>query len=199
MLTHFDKPEESKLLYFKLSSSFQIIEDKCSSTYKFAGLYAIYKNDTCYYVGQSKNLASRLSQHLTGKYSDVDKILIFSPWLKGANFYDQTKEVQKALLDQNEMILMQMLKPIENLITPSDDFKPRDDFKFESLKRGMYDLFFDEMTSMTVYINRCYVSVVTGDGDSHCSYDGKAFCRHNEFVVSAYKHFGDEAFERGII
>jgi predicted GIY-YIG superfamily endonuclease len=199
MLTHFERPEESKMLYFKLSSSFQIIEEKSSATYKFAGIYAIYKDDICYYIGQSKNLASRLSQHINGKYSGVDRVVIFTPWINDVNFYDQKKEVQKIILEQNEMTLMRMLKPIENLITPSDEFEPREDFTFESLKHGLYDGFFQEMASMTVYVEKYNISVVSGDSDSYCNFDGGVFRNHNEFVVSAYKHFGDDAFNRGII
>lgn len=199
MLTNFERPEESKDLYFKLNSSMQIIESEHSKTYKFSGLYAIYKNEVCYYVGQSKNLASRLSQHIFGKYDSCDKIVCFSPWLRGIDFYEQDKPTQKEILDQNEMTLIKILKPIENLITPNDDFLEDDQITFESLKHGFYDGFLSEMASFCVTLDKYYISLVTGCGDSYCNFEGKAFESHNSYVVNAYKEFGDEAFSMGII
>ena len=77
MFTTFHKDLTSTQIYYKLNSSFQItLIEYQSSTLKFAGLYAIFKGDICYYVGQSQNLASRISQHITGKYNSCDRVSI---------------------------------------------------------------------------------------------------------------------------
>lgn len=124
MLTHFDKTDDSKELFFKLGNSFHITNySDRSSTSKFAGLYAIYKNGNCMYVGQSQNLASRLSQHLTGKYESADMITVFMATDYGFNnFYDMDKDSRKSLLEDNEKILIKKLKPIENLMLPDQNF-----------------------------------------------------------------------------
>jgi len=117
MLAVFERPEESKALYFHLNNAIHLASPPCSSTYKIAGIYAIYKNDVCYYVGQSTNLPSRLATHLTGKYSVVDRVeLHFIGDETYKNFYTQPKHIQKMILENNESWLISELKPIENLI-----------------------------------------------------------------------------------
>ena len=125
MLTKFYKVDEGKELYFKLNSSFQILNLECASpTYKFAGIYAIYKDDVCYYVGQSQNLASRISQHLMGKYENSTRIDCFFVVENGFDdFHDRSKESRKEILEYNESAFINKLKPIENLVRPSDDFE----------------------------------------------------------------------------
>lgn len=125
MFTTFQKSDlDSKQLYFKLNNSLQICSNENQSpTLKFAGLYAIFKNGVCYYVGQSQNLSSRISQHITGKYSEADTIVVYFATSNGfPDFYDRGKEVRKGILEGNEMYLIKMFKPIENLITPDSDF-----------------------------------------------------------------------------
>ena len=135
MFTSFDKQIDSKQLYFNLSSSFQIVSPQSvSKTFKLAGLYAIYKDDVCYYVGQSQNIASRLSQHLLGKYSGCTRIDVYGASnYRNGHFYNLSKSDRKSFLEHNEMILMQLCKPIENLITPPSDFNHDEDIKLETL------------------------------------------------------------------
>lgn len=134
MFTSFDASEISdKELYCKLSSSFQIVnfEDQ-SANFRFAGLYAIFKNGICYYVGQSQNLASRICQHLSGKYKSADQILILTPQKNGfSDFFSRDKQTRKEILEYNESILIKKIRPIENLLTPSVDVI--DDQTFEYL------------------------------------------------------------------
>jgi hypothetical protein len=124
MFTSFNASEISeKELYCKLSSSFQIacFEDQ-SVNFRFTGLYAIFKNGICYYVGQSQNLASRICQHLSGKYKSADQILILTPQKNGfSDFFSRDKQTRKEILEYNESILIKKIRPIENLLTPSVD------------------------------------------------------------------------------
>ncbi len=141
MFTFFRKPEDSKELFFALSNSLQIVSpENKSPTHKFAGLYAIYKSDTCYYVGQSQNLPSRISQHLSGKYSSCDRIAIYFATDNGFDdFYERCKDSRKIILETNEMALIERLKPIENLITPDSGFNPKNEKLFYCLYKDSYD------------------------------------------------------------
>lgn len=184
MLTHFEKPEDSKELYFKLSNSFHLtmFEDR-SSTSKFAGLYAIFKNDVCMYVGQSQNLASRLSQHLSGKYESADKVLIFSAISNGySDFFDRSKEARKLILENNEKLLIKELQPIENLMLPDQDF---------DIKTGCGFTFFEYRSEDDDYINREYdtglcigefnISIFSHDDVSSIEQDSY-FKHYNNFI-----------------
>lgn len=157
MFTSFDKSIDSKLLYFKLGSSFQIVaSDYLSDSYKLAGLYSIYKDGICYYVGQSQNIASRISQHISGKYSSCDTINIYAASCAGfEDFYSRNKESRKAILEYNEMILMQKTKPIENLITPGSDFHYDENKVFSTLN---HEDFIDD-TCANIYIDENSITV----------------------------------------
>lgn len=132
MLTHFERPSESRELFFKLADSLHVTNfESRSGTSKFAGLYAIYKAGNCMYVGQSQNLASRISQHICGKYESADSLVIFMAVNNGFDdFYERSKDARKAILENNEKLLIKMLKPIENLDLPDQDFDIVDDQKF---------------------------------------------------------------------
>ncbi len=121
MLASFTRPETSKHLYFNLNNSLHLADPMFSPTYKVAGLYAIFKNDICYYVGQSKNVPSRLSTHLTGKYESCDLVKVYFIDEDGfSDFYERSKDSQKAILENNESYLISELKPIENIMVDSD-------------------------------------------------------------------------------
>ena len=121
MLTVFDRPETSKELYFNLSNSLNLSHAMKSSTYKIAGLYAIYKDDICMYVGQSKNIPSRLSTHLTGRYESCDKVEVFYVCENNfSDFYERNATSQASILENNEKRLINILKPIENLMVDRD-------------------------------------------------------------------------------
>lgn len=97
MVNYFIKNNDQKQLYFQLKKNF---EDSCNC---FSGVYAIFKKGLCLYVGQSKNLPSRISTHLCGKYEVSDMILVFE-------LYDEDQ------LNNFENFMINILKPIENVL-----------------------------------------------------------------------------------
>jgi len=113
-----------KVLYFKLNNSFNMDTD-IEKNIKFSGIYAIYSNDICLYVGQSNNLASRLATHLKGKYSKDINIYAWDIQDIGfGNYFDRNECSRKAVLDNCEQWFMKQLKPIENInIDFSKEFK----------------------------------------------------------------------------
>lgn len=103
-----------KDLYFKLNSLFSIEKQKSET---LVGIYAIYQNNICLYVGQSTNLASRIATHISGKYKESDYIYIIDIREIGFDdFEERNKESQKAILDNCEKYFIALLKPIENII-----------------------------------------------------------------------------------
>lgn len=109
-----------KVLYFKLNNSFnmEILEE---NNKKIAGIYAIFKDNICLYVGQSKNIASRLATHLKGKYQNFDYIYVWN--IENIGFSDFNKRLQQSrisILDNCEKHIMKLLKPIENIIIDMD-------------------------------------------------------------------------------
>jgi hypothetical protein len=108
MLKVIQRKKEQKELYFQLSS---IVNDANYGTGKVPAVYAIYKGETCFYVGQSGNISSRLATHLNGKFKNATKILIFM---------DGEGNGEKALLE-NEKYLIRLLNPIENILVNNDD------------------------------------------------------------------------------
>jgi len=99
MFSYFRKSMEQKELYFQIDKTLKLEEDE-----KVAGIYALYKDNICLYVGQSKNIASRIATHLSGKYKTIDRIEIYRD-------YDE-----KENLVISEKWLIQKLKPIENIL-----------------------------------------------------------------------------------
>lgn len=202
MFTTFQKSElDSKQLYFKLNNSLQICSDENQSpTLKFAGLYAIFKDGVCYYVGQSQNLASRISQHITGKYSTADTIAIYFAKSNGFDdFYERGKEARKAILECNEMHLIKMFKPIENLITPDSDFhlpieKQFDWFKYlesddDCLINGAV-LYRDA----SIFINDYEIAVC--EDHYPCLSESPAIDQYNEEVIDNCGRYGVEVCHR---
>lgn len=116
------KEFEQKVLYFKLNNAFNV-QTESESNHKFAGVYAIFKDDICLYVGQSKNIASRLATHMKGKYTQATEIYAWNIEDVGYSDYMQrsTKSKEEILLNC-EKWLMTKLKPIEN-ISIDMDFK----------------------------------------------------------------------------
>lgn len=123
---------DQKTLYFKINSCLNL---ESENEKRIAGVYAIFKDDICLYVGQSKNLASRATSHILGKYSNCDYIKLIDITDVGfVNFWDRSEPSRQSVLNNAEITLMQILKPIENVITDytkkiPDNHKP--DF-FES-------------------------------------------------------------------
>jgi len=104
---------EQKVLYYKLNSIFNLENEDVE---KFAGIYAIFKDNVCLYVGQSFNLASRLATHLRGKYQEADYIYIWDiQQFTDSDLQKLKKDKQKHFLDECEKLVMSALKPIENI------------------------------------------------------------------------------------
>lgn len=198
MLTHFEKPEDSKELYFKLSNSLQItnFNDKSKAS-KFAGLYAIYKSGNCMYVGQSQNIASRISQHLSGKYESADRVFLFLATSNGyGDFFDRDVNSRKSILEANENLLISKLKPIENLMLPDQDYKITDDRRFhfyEEIDESEVDI--KDIACASLYVSK-YLITLSSTNDS-LVLEGCEFLKdYNEYIAHAYSHFGDEEFKR---
>lgn len=105
-----------KSLYFKLNNVLNLWNES-EENVKITGIYAIYKDDICVYVGQSKNIASRLATHIKGKYSVATNIFIFDIKDIGFSDYEDRKPESKvSILNNCENWFISKLKPIENII-----------------------------------------------------------------------------------
>ncbi|MAO23827.1 MAG: hypothetical protein Unbinned3818contig1000_14 [Prokaryotic dsDNA virus sp.] len=153
MLSTFYQPEDSKILYFRLKDSFSLSSDHMSKAGgAISGVYSIHKQNQCYYVGQSSNLASRISTHLTGKYCGCDEIRLHIPTESDfADFYERDTESQKAILLNNEAYAIKLLKPIENILVQSSD-EVLEEHLFESLINNSCHYF-------TIFNDYAYISV----------------------------------------
>ena len=96
MFSYFTKSDNQRDLFYQIKNEFE----KCDTIMQ--GWYIIFKDDICVYVGQSKNLPSRIATHLKGKYENCDTILVFENY-----------EVDEKL-DITEQYLMNIFKPLEN-------------------------------------------------------------------------------------
>lgn len=122
---------DQKALYFKLKSSFEI-----SDIESYIGLYSIHKNGVCVYVGQSKNIPSRLATHLKGKYKTADMVKIYLAVNNGfADINSRSKSSIESILTSNEKMLIKHLEPIENIIA---------DYDFELSNSKSFHYFTDE-------------------------------------------------------
>lgn len=182
MLSRFDRTKESREFYFKLGSAMQVTSyQSASETMRFAGIYVIYKDDICYYVGQSQNLASRLSQHILGKYENSTRIDCYLATDNGfGDFHNASKDDRKSLLEYNELEFMRRFKPIENLITPSDDFEINEKRLFDCLLSEHENI--NEYSTIHVYLDNYSVDVTTGVGTGDLS--GEAYADHNDFTIA---------------
>jgi hypothetical protein len=139
-----------KQLYFKLNNAFNM-NLLSEENHKIAGVYAIYKDDICLYVGQSKNCASRLATHLKGKYETATDIHIWDVNKIGfSDFYDRDIDTQKTILDNCEKWLMTKLKPIENLLI---------DMSFELEDSKTPNICFESNASVTIDMNEFDIKI----------------------------------------
>ena len=114
-------------LYYKLNSAFSL-DSESGLSEKIKGVYAIYNKDTCLYVGQSKNIASRIATHLRGKYETATDVFMWNVEHIGfSNFMDRQADNKKYILDNCEQYLMGKLKPIDNLLINMDKNIPLDE------------------------------------------------------------------------
>lgn len=103
MINYFNSFNQ-KDLYFKIQN---VISYQNGRVY---GIYAIFKDDLCVYVGQSSNLASRIATHLSGKYKNATRIDLF---LNGDS-------CSKERLLNSERYAINKLEPTDNIIVDYD-------------------------------------------------------------------------------
>lgn len=104
-----NRKSNQKELYFDIDRAFRLNNDK-----KISGIYVLFKNDICLYVGQSKNLSSRLATHLCGRYESIDKVLIYQD-------FDSEGEENDDILNYSEKFAIKHFKPIENILADFTD------------------------------------------------------------------------------
>lgn len=96
--------ENYKSLYISLSKSFKRLDNDVQD--KISGIYFIYNdNRELMYIGQSKNIASRLTTHIRGKYRNAYKISVIN-----------LDYMESSYLDSIERFLITKLKPIDNIM-----------------------------------------------------------------------------------
>ena len=153
---------DQKSLFFKISNALSLSSNEKPINGKYEGLYAIYKDGSCYYVGYSQNLASRVATHIRGKYQSCDTIRLFIPSsCLFDRFYTLNKEGRKEVLLKNEKTLMSILKPIENLNIDMDH-KPDE----------KYCIGFSEIEKL-----------LSTDAINHESYRNAVECELGSFVI----------------
>lgn len=121
MFSCFRKNKEQKKLYYQIDQEFK----KSDYEEKISGVYAIYNNDICLYVGQSKNIASRLATHLCGKYKLCSHILVFP-----------TIEAEQELISLEKFTMCE-LKPIDNILVDFTEKVCREDIAEGSIMYGI--------------------------------------------------------------
>ncbi len=99
--------KDQKKLFLGLRNAFSY----CNEDDNLPGIYLITnKNNDLMYIGQSKNIASRLSTHLSGKYQKSHLVYILS--------------CPKEYLLDVENLLINTLKPIDNILVPRGSSTP---------------------------------------------------------------------------
>ena len=196
MLASFVVPEDSKSLYFYLSNSFNLSADVLRSrSYRHGGVYVIFKKSICYYVGQSLNLASRLSTHLTGKYSEADEVRLFLP---GSNdfldFYERSKQLQKEILENNECFAINHFVPIENIMVERDKEVPQKNLFFQFQFFPEND---ERYPSFLIYFKDGFMTIANDTEEVACiddritgPYIDENIAVHNYFVNKAAQNNG---------
>lgn len=163
MLSIFDRPEDSKNLYFKLNQSLLLTINEHNGNFKYAGVYAIFKENICYYVGQTQNLSSRLSTHLTGKYINADKVLIFTAYENTCDdFYTLHKDDQKHHLLLNESVAIKLFKPIENIIVNYES-DGEWNYMFDIFEAYNTDQLLIQYAPLQIDVTESHITVHTGE------------------------------------
>lgn len=140
-----------KVLYFKLNNAFNM-DINHETNIKIAGLYAIFKDNICLYVGQSKNLASRIATHIKGKYENFTDLYVWNIEEIGfGDFLNRDIKSRDLVLNNCEKWLISKLKPIENIIADMN-------FKLDENKSPDIDL---EDSSCITILNTNYSIIVT--------------------------------------
>lgn len=183
-----------KTLYFKLYNAFNLNTEN-ELNIKHQGVYAIFKDDICLYVGQSKNLASRIATHIRGKYKNATQVYCWDVKEIGFGDFDtRSKESQSLVLNNCEEWLMAKLKPIENINIDMD---------FSLNKDNAPDMCLESSSSFTLELKKYILKISDGRYDEieDISIDVD-FLRHIEeistetrdIVVKALKKYELKAF-----
>ncbi len=151
MLLSMKKSEDQKELYFDLDWFFK----KCTQE-KTAGIYSIYKKNICLYVGQSKNIPSRIATHLSGKYKTVDKIIIYTD-----SDYTGSEDSDIVLLE-TEKYLINKLEPIENVLV---------DFDRDIDTKLIFSQFLDMERGAPIIFKNCHRFTITQEKNTITIYD----------------------------
>ncbi len=151
MLLSMKKSEDQKELYFDLDWFF-----KKTNPEKTSGIYSIYKKDICVYVGQSKNIPSRIATHLSGKYKTADKIAIYTD----ADYIgDEDSDV---VLLETEKYLIKKLEPIENVLV---------DFGRDINTELIFSQFSDMEQGAPITLNDCHRYTITQEKNTITVHD----------------------------
>ena len=176
MISTFLRPDTSKGLYFKLNNALHIHNPLTSKTYRIAGLYSIHKDNKCYYVGQSQNLPSRISDHLFGRYEKADEVRVYFVCDTYHDFYERDKESRKSILESNELRLMQILKPIDNIVIDYDKKIP-DNHLFLPFVEN-----WQQPDSVRILIDNYSYTVCLFDHEEMFDIDERLWSLHKEFL-----------------
>lgn len=123
-----------KELYFALNSAMSLAYSK-EIRNKPAGIYVIYRDDLCLYVGQSCNLPSRIATHLYGKYKNATRVDVYTVEDSGfSDFRDRGKDSQSDILLNNEAAMIRHLTPLDNIISDLDADIPENELCFNITK-----------------------------------------------------------------
>lgn len=164
---------EQKKLYFKLKSSFELLD--INST---IGLYSIHKNGLCLYVGQSKNIPSRIATHIKGKYANADEINFYLAINNGyKDINDMQNDIVNKILLSNEMLMIKELKPIENIIA---------DYDFELPENNQFYYFSDKdfkQSCLQITMDKLNIVICKND---EVQYSATTFmCNDNSYLKIA--------------
>jgi len=174
------KDFEQKVLYFKLNNVLNL-QEHSELNRKIAGVYAIFKDDICLYVGQSINLASRIATHLKGKYETSTELYLWNVENIGfSDFYERSKDSQKIILDNCEKYLMSKLKPIENLLIDMN-------FTLDENKTPEIDL--NNYSCFSLKIDENYLTVVESDSIS------ESISKMYEKIEVEFKGYSPEQYD----
>ena len=175
-----------KQLYFKLNNA--LLLEHTPELTKLSGVYAIYSSNICLYVGQSKNLASRIATHMKGKYDLKElSIFIFLPYDYYETFTELDVSDQSLILLKNESYLIKKLKPVENIIA-DHSIEIDKDFAFTSIIE-------DSWPEMEIYRHRSSYLI----SDTEPDINGLLTSKHsiiNDWIQEheqIKKHFEKEA------
>ena len=147
MFMQFDKENTNqKHFYFLLQSVIKGFYDIDHN--KIPAVYAIYNQKKCVYVGQSRNISSRISTHYYNAYDNCTHIAIFLL----TDLIDDgcSDEYKKNVLDENELFLMHYLKPCDNIINNSG-YKSKKEYLIDCFSYEIDELEYGSREELTIY------------------------------------------------